>query len=427
MTLLTTIAELDELGGGRFRQSLRIKPIAWRDASGNLRRIVADWADGDALYPHVVTESRLRVLTAANGDRRICPVPGDLEAWFSISRPFVKVGGVWQQPSLGTFTRTANMLQAETANVLTRLYHGGHFVKAGFLLKNGWVPEDRQFAFRVGLNGLTRDGGALLYDGAPVMHLRRPVVYDYDNSPDVREIPFQFVQLSGAWYALFTLPDLAGMSRPVVDPTLDLQPDDTTGKDTQLYAGAATTNYGTDTENLISGDRQFFDIYRSLIQFDLSSIPADATCDSAELILYQHAESHSGSGSTTHSLYRLLRAWVETEATWNIYSTGNNWGTAGANNTSTDREATSIGDRSLAGTEGSGDKSWTLTAAAVQDWWDGGLTNNGMLLKSQTEADDGHHFRPSGAVDAGDRPEFIVEYTEAGGGGGNPWHAYAQQ
>ena len=274
MTLITACAELDELGGGRFRQSLRIKPVGWWDAGGNLRRIVPNWVDGDATFPHVVTEAGLQVLTAANGDRRICPVPADPAAWFSISRPWIKVGGVWTQPSLGTITRSANLLQAETDQVLTRIYHAGHAIKAGFLLKGGWVPEDRQFAFRVGLQGLTRTGGTLYYNGAPVMRLRRPVAYDYDNSPDVRPIDQQLVQLAGEWYILFTIPDLAGMSRPVIDPTLDLQPDGTDGKDTQLYAGATTTNYGTDDQNLISGDRQFFDIYRSLLYFGISSIPA---------------------------------------------------------------------------------------------------------------------------------------------------------
>ena len=185
--------------------------------------------------------------------------------------------------------------------------------------------------------------------------------------------------------------------------------------DVHIYAGAATTNYASDTENIISGDRQFFNIYRTLIIFDLSGIPAGSTINSATLELYQHAESHSGSGSTTHAVYRLKRNWVEDEATWNVYSTGNSWSSAGGFHTD-DCEQTAIGTCSLSGTEGAGYKSWTLDTDAISEIVESTWTNYGFMVKSQTENDDGHHFRPSEYVESAQHPKLTIDYTEGASG-----------
>ena len=73
--------ENEGLAGGKFRSVHHLKPIAHlRD--GAWRRVVPDWADGDINNPHVVSEARLRVRTAPNGDRRILPTPFD-DVWFS--------------------------------------------------------------------------------------------------------------------------------------------------------------------------------------------------------------------------------------------------------------------------------------------------------------------------------------------------------
>ena len=185
--------------------------------------------------------------------------------------------------------------------------------------------------------------------------------------------------------------------------------------DVHIYAGGATTNYASDTENIISGDRQFWDIYRTLISFDLSGIPAGSTINSATLELYQHAESHSGSGSTNHSIYRLKRNWVEDQATWNVYSTGNSWSSAGAFHAD-DCEQTPIATTALGGTTGSGYKSWSLDPDAISEIVEGTWTNYGFLLKSQTESDDGHHFRPSEYVESAQRPKLTIDYTEGASG-----------
>ena len=134
------VTALDDLHGGHFRSVHHLKPRAWDKPGLGWRDILENWIDGDASFPHVVSEAKIQVLTAPNGDRRICPVPADLDAWLSISSPFIRQGGGWIQPSLGAFTRSGNILTAETANVITQITHAGHYIKAGFALRNGWIP-----------------------------------------------------------------------------------------------------------------------------------------------------------------------------------------------------------------------------------------------------------------------------------------------
>jgi hypothetical protein len=151
------------------------------------------------------------------------------------------------------------------------------------------------------------------------------------------------------------------------------------------------------------------DVIRSLIKFDLSSIPSGSTITGVTLRIYDLASDFADNNRTLRA-YRLLRTWVENQATWNIYSTGNNWGTAGAGNTSTDREATDIGSVATPGIEVAQYYEIALTAAKVQEWFVGTLTNNGLLLQMDTETDDCHYYAGRDDV-SGHKPELVVTYT----------------
>jgi pimeloyl-ACP methyl ester carboxylesterase len=200
-----------------------------------------------------------------------------------------------------------------------------------------------------------------------------------------------------------------------VDPgdeiTLTIQPDGTAGVDTVLRSFQPTTNLGTNS-NLGAGESNaIVDIWRSAIKFNLSGIAAGSTIISATLSLYCHAEFSSN--ARTLRVYRLKRAWVETQATWNIYSTGNSWSTAGGFH-SDDCEQTDIGSRAFSATETTGAfKDFTLTAASVQAMISGGSwTNNGFLVKADTETDDMYQFYSSDHSTAGNRPKLVIVYTE---------------
>jgi len=101
---------------------------------------------------------------------------------------------------------------------------------------------------------------------------------------------------------------------PTPTPTLTLYP----VADTTVEAQRPTTNFGTETQVAVqaykSSDRQ-----RGLFQFDLSSIPAGSTINSATFSAYYdtyYLASLDPVGRT-YCLYRNTSPWTETEVNWN--------------------------------------------------------------------------------------------------------------
>ena len=117
-----------------------------------------------------------------------------------------------------------------------------------------------------------------------------------------------------------------------IDPTLTVQG---SGKDTWIDSATQTTNYGDqESIRLYAGEGYSHGRY-GLIELPLTSLPSGANVSSSTFSLYwYYTIDCAGDGCR---LYRLRRGdWVEAEATWAIYKTSNNWGTAGAKNTTTD-------------------------------------------------------------------------------------------
>lgn len=411
MALISAYVDQTNLGGGVFQNTIQLKPIGYR-RGGALLRSVLDFADsGDSNLPQMVQSAPLRVLATNDGMRRMFPLPDDDTKYLEIGAPWVQLSGVWTQVALGAPTRNANKITWTRPQTITTLTHGGHFVKIDIELRNGFVPENSRIAFPVGLGGgLTRSGTAILDGSNVVANLRPFVMVDAANDKDIRPITSQFTTLNSQPYLLLTLPDLTGMSRPVIDPTLSLQPDATAGIDAFIYTPSSGTNFGTHTSAVIGeANNESPGIYRQLIKFDLSSIPASAVVSSATLSLY--ALSNAADNTRITRFFRQKRVWVESQATWSIYSTGNSWGTAGGFN-ATDCEQTDIGSLSLvAALTLNQFYDWSLTPSAVQDWISGAFTNNGLLGRTDTELNDLHGYASSDNVTAANRPKFVVVYT----------------
>jgi len=192
------------------------------------------------------------------------------------------------------------------------------------------------------------------------------------------------------------------------EQTLTLQPDGTAGVDTEIRSDTATGNYGTANIVHIGEYNSGISVRRTLIKFDLSSLAANVLVTSATLKLY--CLSDFANNASIVRAYRLLRAWVETQATWNIYSTGNNWATAGGFGAA-DCEQTDIGSISLSASEATpAFKEITLTPSGVQGWIAGTLANNGLLLKPDTETDNLYQYASSDHLTANIRPILEVRY-----------------
>lgn len=116
--------------------------------------------------------------------------------------------------------------------------------------------------------------------------------------------------------------------------TIVFQPCD---KDTRLNEAAPTTNYGSMTTFTTRPDTGSSNEQRSLLEFDISqwTPPQDGfSITTATLGLYYLGYDFNNPVGNTVWAYKLDpdndgSTWVEAQATWNIYSTGNNWDTAG--------------------------------------------------------------------------------------------------
>lgn len=183
--------------------------------------------------------------------------------------------------------------------------------------------------------------------------------------------------------------------------------------DNLIRSSAPTTNYGANIAFII-GDSGL-DTDRGLIKWDLSTIPTTAIVTDATLTLTVNDGSAATNGRTLRA-FRVLRNWTEGGSTWNTYDGSNNWGTAGCDNTTSDREATDVGSVSVSATP-SGTVALPLTASKVQEMINGTITNYGWLLKVDTENEDSTNYHSSQAASSTNKPKLVINYTLPTAGG----------
>ena len=214
-------------------------------------------------------------------------------------------------------------------------------------------------------------------------------------------LPSLFFLLAGVW---MLIPNQVQAQ----NTTVTLSPT----KDTYLHGGATTTNYGGCTTFEIS---RYYN-RRALLQFDLTSIPADATIVSATLKLTQTASS-STTGTDNIEARMLTNSWTEgsgactgvsnTVANWNQRVTGQNWATVGGGGdyNSTVYATTSVGTAP-------GDYTWNLLT--MVNAWRSGTTNNGILLKfasEETTYSRSHTFASREHATSAYRPTLTIVYN----------------
>lgn len=118
--------------------------------------------------------------------------------------------------------------------------------------------------------------------------------------------------------------------------TLILQPNDT---DALLAEQDPTGNYGSNSSQVVAISPVPYK-WNTIFKVEIVGLPSSAIVSAATLEQYYYSLGGAPAGNTI-SVDRLRRYdWVESEATWNIYKTGNNWGTAGALNATTDYDST---------------------------------------------------------------------------------------
>lgn len=191
----------------------------------------------------------------------------------------------------------------------------------------------------------------------------------------------------------------------------------TSSKSKVIYEGANTKNYGSCPAIGFEPDAGYRD--HSLLEFDLSSIPAGAIITGATLRLVHTNNSTWGEGGDpfTVNVKRLTRAWVEGtacdasqsgSATWSKASTVN-WTTAGG-----DFAATVYASFTGGASDANGHVYTINVLSLVQEWHNGTFINYGMALQPGADPNGGDEYfyvNSDDATTAANRPQLIVTYS----------------
>ena len=180
--------------------------------------------------------------------------------------------------------------------------------------------------------------------------------------------------------------------------------------DTFLDSNSPTLNRSTETEIYIGEWNAGTQTGRTWIIPDFSGIPAGKTFLTATLKLTPVIDLSSN--ARTVSAHRCLRDVVNDQATWNIWKTGNNWGTAGASNSTTDYDgAVVLGTMAVpASPTLNVTLEMSLDASELQKLYDGTFVNNGIVLFVDTQANDMIAYASREHGTAAYRPVITIKY-----------------
>jgi len=141
-------------------------------------------------------------------------------------------------------------------------------------------------------------------------------------------------------------------------------------------ASLQSTNYGTEIYLTVGGSTGSpTPIRRSIIMFDISSLPSGITITSANLSLYIYQDSGNLAFIDVHALNQS--AWTETGSTWLNYNTTNTWASAGGDYNLTNESGISYTEVNL------GWYNWSVKDS-LQRFVNSGI-NYGWLLRQRDE------------------------------------------
>lgn len=175
-----------------------------------------------------------------------------------------------------------------------------------------------------------------------------------------------------------------------------------------LKQGSPTTNQdGTAFEISKYGAG---DYSHTVMRFDLSGIAGPVTVTAVSIFIYQT----SNGGNYAAAARKLLVAFNETQATWNVKATASNWNTAGCQGNGTDRLAASTVGAVMDLTDGLFKEilGGAQLIADFQDQINTPANNFGFILERNDAGEDTNfkNFAAHTGTD-GQRPYAVISYT----------------
>lgn len=163
-------------------------------------------------------------------------------------------------------------------------------------------------------------------------------------------------------------------------------------KDTYISQWYPDNNFSTSIALFVSQYRQVGDDYRSLLQFDLSTLPATIAIEKAELELTMY-RNEIVSNTISVNGYRLLNSWQDNSVTWNTQPPYN---------------PISDGSTAVSGNTPLGPVRIDITALA-QGWFNGTIPNNGLIVRGDEQTNSLLGFRSSNYLISSERPRLILQ------------------
>ncbi len=170
--------------------------------------------------------------------------------------------------------------------------------------------------------------------------------------------------------------------------------------DTTISSKKSTRNYGNDTKLSIDGKPDVAGLFR----WDVSAIPVGSTVQSVSIEFYV-----TGSSKDSYEVYALQQAWDELSATWQQYSTGNNWAGAGASGNG-DQESAVLGQLNATSKGVYRINLNDAGVSAVQAWINNAADNYGIIIKDYAVSK-AVTVATSETKTASQRPKLIINYT----------------
>jgi len=239
-------------------------------------------------------------------------------------------------------------------------------------------------------------------------------VTDFANRTPVKRI---FYSQGGKYLLLVGIPwswlEIAPSGNLIIDPTTNAA----TNEDVRLYDAG---NYGSDTKLAVgkfpnAGNWKS----RSLISFNLTGIPSNATVLNAQMKLKYYEKYNNTTGTWVDrwiQTHQMLLGWDEAQADSLKRLTGVNWGAARGKIGGATPDATGAYESTLFVVQDEALpvwKSWDLTAL-TQKWVSGRVANYGVLLWATNENTSGYvlRFYSSEATNTSDRPYLEVIWSQ---------------